>query len=155
MHEPSEFTIYQTTFPFSYEAKRITHKLGWMGILVTNEEYELTFTGSPFVTNITYDAKAYDLAVCTCCVYLFSFVILAPLVVCLRLFYSIAKSREWYICSATCSIFFSLCFNFNCSSLSDFSFSAWRLICASCNALSVSAFFLHHVLLAEFCIVQS
>ena len=90
--------------PFLSDMKQNTHKLGWMGILVTNEEYTLTFSGSPYVTNITYDAKAYDLAVCTCCVYLFSFVILAPLVICLKLFYSVAKSWVWHLCSAACSI---------------------------------------------------
>lgn len=46
-----------------YLKKRLTHKLGWMALLVSGKTYNWYFNDMDHLTNITYDAKFYGFKV--------------------------------------------------------------------------------------------
>ena len=46
-----------------YKFKAVTHKEGWMVLLVSGLEHKISFRGASQVTNISYDASFYQFQV--------------------------------------------------------------------------------------------
>ena len=49
---------------FSYNFKRMTHPMGWMIVLPTNDAFTMEYEHGYMITNITFKGEVYDMKVC-------------------------------------------------------------------------------------------
>ena len=58
-----DFTNQYGTTHAPFEPKRMTHKPGWMALLVSGETYRMDFVDGGHITNISYTGMVYGLQV--------------------------------------------------------------------------------------------